>query len=562
MAAVAVFLATSAALTVCLAVAVFNVVLRRENASVVQYQIHTLLLTGRQAAVTMLGHVGGCTPAEVSSAQLRLVADSIASIFPESRVSLQISAAPMRPAWLHEREFSGPVVDHGSLEVREFVTAERDGCVVTSIVSLPIGSAMAQRLSLGRGLELSAVPARPFRVHPLHRRIISTLEANFVPNSSRPVSVVLSARNWQTGVPEDWVAFELRPHVSWMLEDISHLGEQRADWVWLILLFSTGVVMFYLTGAWVSGRFLRGVTNTVNSLSVAARHIGMGDFSLRIPAPPSDQLGDLARDFNSMAVSLERLHKEEQIKQRLDSEIEMGWSIQMHLYPPAAFTFRDVTVAGRTSPARVVGGDLYDFFNIDSDCMGILCADISGKGVPAALMMANVQAIANACRIRVSGSGTSRPAEFVCMLNREMVGRFGDNRYATAFWAEYDSRSRRLRYVNAGNLPPVLIRSNGQISRLESDGFPVGMFADVQYTTREVLVDRGDRLLIFSDGLTDAQNSDEEAFGDDRVIEFCRSIAASATPVELVDELMGTVGKWSRGVEQFDDITVVFMAVA
>ena len=119
-----------------------------------------------------------------------------------------------------------------------------------------------------------------------------------------------------------------------------------------------------------------------------------------MPAPASDQLGELARDFNRMAVSLERLHEEEQVKQRLDSEIEMGRSIQMHLYPRAPFTFRNTTVAGKASPARIVGGDLYDFFKVDEDCIGILGADISGKGVPAALMMANVQAIANACRIR------------------------------------------------------------------------------------------------------------------------------------------------------------------
>ena len=403
---------------------------------------------------------------------------------------------------------------------------------------------------------------RPFRVHPLHRRILSTLETNFVPNSSRPVSVVLSARNWQTGVSEDWVAFELRPHAGWMLEDMSHLGEQRADWVWFIVCFSAGILVLYSAGAWVSGRFLRSVTTSVDRLSAAARHIANGDFSVRIPAPASDQFGELARDFNSMAVSLERLYKEEQIKQRLDSEIEMGWSIQTHLYPPAPFTFRDTTVAGKTLPARVVGGDLYDFFNIDGDCIGILCADISGKGVPAALMMANVQAIANACRIQVSSSGASRPAEFVGMLNREMTGRFGDGRYATLFWAEYNPSSRSLRYVNAGSQPAILVRSNGQISRLASDGFPVGMFADSHYETREICVERGDRLLVFSDGLTDAQNSAEEAFGEDRVIAFCRSMSANATPVQLIDELMGAAVCWSSGAEQFDDITIVFMTVA
>jgi serine phosphatase RsbU (regulator of sigma subunit) len=122
--------------------------------------------------------------------------------------------------------------------------------------------------------------------------------------------------------------------------------------------------------------------------------------------------------------------------------------------PHSVPQFPGVTVAGRTQPARLIGGDLYDFFDLGAGRAGFLCADVSGKGIPAALMMANLQAIARGHSGRRQDSPSLRPDEFVEILNQELNGCFGDNRYATHFWCEYDIATRKLQYINAGNPSP------------------------------------------------------------------------------------------------------------
>jgi sigma-B regulation protein RsbU (phosphoserine phosphatase) len=210
----------------------------------------------------------------------------------------------------------------------------------------------------------------------------------------------------------------------------------------------------------------------------------------------------------------------------------------------------------------MIGGDLYDFFDLGRERIGILCADVSGKGIPAALMMANLQAVARAHSGDTSDSPALAPAQFVEILNQQLTGRFGDNRYATLFWAEYNAQTGMLTYVNAGQPSPILIRSTGMVERLDSDGFPVGMFANTRYTARELQMLPGDRLVIFSDGLTDAQNAEEEEFGDERLMACCQTIAPGIDAKGLAEILMQAVSEWSIGAEQFDDTTVVVVDVA
>jgi sigma-B regulation protein RsbU (phosphoserine phosphatase) len=147
------------------------------------------------------------------------------------------------------------------------------------------------------------------------------------------------------------------------------------------------------------------------------------------------------------------------------------------------------------------------------------------------------------------------PAEFVQILNQQLAGKFGDNRYATLFWGEYNTHSAVLTYVNAAHPAPILIHPGGQIERLDADGFPVGMFADTRYSAKSAKLLPGSRLVIFSDGLTDAQNAAGEEFGEDRLIECCRTAADASRVIQAVAE-------WSAGIEQFDDTTVIVLDIA
>jgi serine phosphatase RsbU (regulator of sigma subunit) len=275
----------------------------------------------------------------------------------------------------------------------------------------------------------------------------------------------------------------------------------------------------------------------------------------------NDQLGELIHNFNEMGFSLQRLKKEEVLKLQFESELRVAQRVQEYLFPRLAPVVPGATVAGRTVPARPVGGDLYDFFDLDHGQLGLLCADVSGKGVPAALMMANLQAVARAHVGTRSDSSAAHAAQFVEKLNQELVGRFGNNRYATLFWAEYDAQTRLLRYVNAGHPPPILIHSTDEIERLEPDGLPTGMFRNARYATGQLQMNAGSRLILFTDGVTDAQSSSGDEFGDTRAIDCCPSIPGELDAEGVVERLMQAVAEWSVDAEQFDDTTVVVVAV-
>jgi sigma-B regulation protein RsbU (phosphoserine phosphatase) len=275
-----------------------------------------------------------------------------------------------------------------------------------------------------------------------------------------------------------------------------------------------------------------------------------------------DQLADLSLNFNEMAIALERLKKEEAAALRVENELEVARTVQEYLYPRVVPLLRGATVAGRTLAARTIGGDLYDFVDLGRERIGILCADVSGKGIPAALMMANLQAVARA-HLGARCDGMSATAgRFVETLNQEITGRFGDNRYATLFWAAYNGDGSVLTYVNAGNPSPILIDPAGVLERLNSDGFPIGMFANATYTAKDFRMQPGSRLVIFSDGLTDAQNADGEEFGEERLIDFCKAIGPGMDAQGVADSLMQAAAEWSTGAEQFDDTTVVVVDVA
>ena len=469
--AIIAFTGTSTVLMACLAVAMMNVVVRRESANIVKKQIEILVQEW------------------------------------ESRL----------------------VVDRGQLQIRR-------GTFIT-----PLGPELAARLSAVSGMEVTPVSPRPFRVHSANQRLLRTIEGNFIPGITHPTGVVLTVYNLQTGALEDWIAYTVRASYASTFHDLAQLGTQRANWVWLLVALTFTVLLLDAAGVWICFFFGSEIAAAIDDLSHAARQIARGNFAWRTPER-GGQLGDLVQAFNQMSVALERLRQEE-------AELQVARSVQNYLFPRGTPVLPGVTVSGQTVAARMIGGDLYDYFSLAENAIGILCADVSGKGIPAALMMANLQALA---RAHLSGAP---PAEFVRLLNKQLAERFGDNRYATLFWGEYNTHTAVLTYVNAGHPAPILIHPAGEIERLDADGFPVGMFADAGYSAKTANLLPGSRLVIFTDGLTDAQNAAAEEFGEDRLMERCRSATDANGVIQAVAE-------WSAGTEQFDDTTVIVVDIA
>jgi sigma-B regulation protein RsbU (phosphoserine phosphatase) len=236
-------------------------------------------------------------------------------------------------------------------------------------------------------------------------------------------------------------------------------------------------------------------------------------------------------------------------EQRARSEIEIARNVQQKLFPQKTKLLETADYVGRCVPAHEVGGDYYDFLDLGRGSMGFLLADVSGKGVAAALLMANLQ---GCFRSQVDRDS---PAALLHEVNRLFFDSTPPEQYATVFFGQYDDLARRLRYVNCGHLPPVLARAAGAIERLEGDATVLGIFRD--WTCTEAVVDLapGDTLVMFSDGVTEAGIEAGQEFGEERLIAMIQAGRRSA--LEPAVEAIVEAARGYSSAGQTDDITVV-----
>jgi serine phosphatase RsbU (regulator of sigma subunit) len=557
------FSVLSTILVACFAVLGLNVVVRRESAHVIEERISGMVESGNRLTASLLDRIPGC---QMPASNSPLFAEYPGAVWPEAQslvtVLPQGVTREARPAWLPTGSFAGIVVDRDRLEIRSLRTVERAGCSVTMLLRIPLGESVLESLSRAAALKIlssKAVRLRPYRAQ---QGMIGEVEANFIPGSRRPVAVVVIARDWLTGRFESWVVCQVRPSYVRTAEDLSRMGLRTASWVFPFGGITVALVLVYGCGLLLSIRLSRRIVAVIDRLSHAAQQVGKGDFSVRIAVPEQDQLGLLASSFNDMTRDLENLREQEKQSAVLERDIVLGHEVQQYLYPRVAPILSAANVSGITRPARIVSGDLYDFLSFSDHEVGLLCADVSGKGVSAALMMAHLQALAHGRllpgeEIKVR----SLPDTFVTALNRDLRGRFGNNRYATLFYGEFDSHSKVLRYINAGHCPPILISEAGQATKLPEGDVPVGLFPEIRYHELRVTLAEGCALVVYTDGVTDALNSQGEEFGDGRLIAFCSSLPKGAKAEAICTLLSSEVNQWSAGVEQFDDTTVLVLSV-
>jgi serine phosphatase RsbU (regulator of sigma subunit) len=557
------FSITSIFLVGCFSVAVLNVVIRRESAYFIEERINGIVDNHKRLASFLLDQVQGCAAPAANSP---LFADYSSAVWPGAQTSITVlpkrATSRAKPKWLETDSFAGVVVDRGSLEIRSFSTAEREGCSVTILERIPIGESFAKQLASALGLQVSGSKQRLLHRYGAHEEILHEIEANFLPGSSRPVSVVVTARNWQTGLFEDWEVCEVRPSYSRTVEDLSHMGTRTATWVSLLGAIALALVILYGLGLLLSVRLSQRIVGVIDGLSDAALQVGKGDFSVRVAVPQQDQLGMLASSFNDMTRDLETLRQQEKQNAVLERDMALAREVQQYLYPRVPPVLSGADVWGVTTPARMVSGDLYDFLSFSNSEVGLLCADVSGKGVSAALMMAHLQALAHGRLLPLDGNNT-RPAPdaFVTALNRDLRGRFGNNRYATMFYGEFDSHSKVLRYINAGHCPPILISEAGEATKLTGGDLPVGLFPEITYQELRVTLSKGCAIVVYTDGVTDALNSQGEDFGEGRLMSCCASLPKGANAEAICMLLSRRVVEWAAGVEQFDDTTILVLSV-
>ncbi len=239
--------------------------------------------------------------------------------------------------------------------------------------------------------------------------------------------------------------------------------------------------------------------------------------------------------------------------EKMEKELALAAQIQKDLLPKENPEFEKMDITGSNVPCYQVGGDYFDFIELDSKRLGIVIADVSGKGVGASLLMASLRA----CLHSEVDSGCSLE-KMALRLNDFVHKSSSTNCFITFFYCEYDNEKNELRYINAGHNPPLLIEKKGTVDHFEISGLCLGMFPSSEYEEKKITLSPGDTLLFYTDGITESRNKKGEEFTEERLINIAKQ--NSKLPVQdLMKKIFEEVNEFTSGVNQMDDMTMIVL---
>jgi sigma-B regulation protein RsbU (phosphoserine phosphatase) len=332
------------------------------------------------------------------------------------------------------------------------------------------------------------------------------------------------------------------------------LGELSGAKVFELKLIAVVFLLIELVALVIVVVLTRAMTRTISNLSQATQAVQAGNLNSRVPVERRDQLGMLGESFNSMTGSISRLISEQKQLQRLENEISIAREVQDQLFPSNLPHMEGLEIEAICKAARSVSGDYYDFIQLGPTQVAIVIADISGKGISAALLMASLQAALRS-QLLTPGSENLSTAELVARLNKHLVRNTGDDRFATFLIAIYDSSARKLRYTNAGHLPGFCLSDSKSI-HLDAGGIVLGIVDDYEYKEGFIDVPPNSVVIGYSDGLVEPENAYGEEFGVSR-LEAAAQRVRQAPPRKIAESLMTAAEEWSGSPEQADDMTVI-----
>jgi serine phosphatase RsbU (regulator of sigma subunit) len=296
------------------------------------------------------------------------------------------------------------------------------------------------------------------------------------------------------------------------------------------------------------------LTRNLSRLNDGVRRLAAGDYGARVNVRSHDEVGRLARAFNQMAADVEHHQRAAVEQERIARELELGRQIQHDMLPHAPLRVGATEIKGTYVPAREVGGDFFNYFELDARRVALLMGDVSGKGVGAALLMANLQA---ALRTRLELGQDL--AALAAAIDADVEANTPGAVYATLFVGILDRETRTFRYVNAGHHPQFVLRAGGLLP-MSSTGLPVGLLAGRGYTEGCVQLEAGDLLFFYTDGCVEAHNPASDLFGADRL-----EAVLTGTPPTGTDDLLGRVDRaiaaFRAGREPYDDATMMAVRV-
>jgi sigma-B regulation protein RsbU (phosphoserine phosphatase) len=489
------------------------------------------------------------------------------------------------PHWLGDKEFHGLVVDdmqpqgkNGRLYLKSFVSSEfQQDPAFTLEASVPVDRYLLDRLKAALGLDLLLAGSveRPGIDAILQNTDViqkNILESTFNTEGSRlasgpPWPIFLFPISWASGeekanASSDALLVELS--TTKLMRNLFRSESTVGQRIWSVL---KAIFIFFLIVEIVSvvlGILLtKSITGAVHNLDRGTEFVKRGDFSHRIIVKSQDQLGALATSFNQMTEYVQHLVKERVQKERLERELEIAKEVQERLFPAKPPRMECLDVAGICLPARTVSGDYYDFLPLGAHELGLALGDICGKGISAALLMANLQATlrSNVMNLwRDSRLNADRSvAEIVERLNSQIYAFTAANKFATFFYALYDDQRKTFTYCNAGHNPPLYFNDH-RIDRLNAGGTVVGVFADAKYEQATIHGKPGDLFVAYTDGIVECVNEYGEEYGEARLsllIQENRHLHAEA----IKDTVVQNVLSWTNAEERDDDMTLIIAKI-
>jgi serine phosphatase RsbU (regulator of sigma subunit) len=360
-------------------------------------------------------------------------------------------------------------------------------------------------------------------------------------------------------------------------------GENELNRVIIGVLAGIAVVflLFQLFAFYFGMRIVGGVTGAVGQLHKATERLARGDLDATISLPNEDEFGDLADSFNEMTTAIRVAQEQIVQKQLLEAQLDTARGIQQRLLPAQMPRIEGYQVAGSSDPSLQVGGDYFDFVEMPDGRLGIAVADVTGKGVPAALLMANVQAGLHGQTIHPGSA-----AEIIGRMNDLMYESTDAHMFVTFALILLDPATGSIESVSAGHEPTLLVRPDGSYEKLEAGGLMLGMLPGFAYTEIESRMEPGDVLVLYTDGVTEAMGpaptpvpaieasatslaeepevddaeDDDEAilpfFEEDRLIENCVTRRHESAE-EIRRALLAAIRNFAQEIPQSDDITIV-----
>ncbi|MCF6269608.1 MAG: SpoIIE family protein phosphatase [Melioribacteraceae bacterium] len=302
------------------------------------------------------------------------------------------------------------------------------------------------------------------------------------------------------------------------------------------------------------------MTKPLHTLSEITTEIAKGNFNAVLPTTSSnDEVGKLTNSMGFMLTRLNRYIKDLKSttaeKERYESELRIAHNIQMGMIPKTFPPFPEISeidVFAKLKPAREVGGDLYDFFFLDEDNLCLTIGDVSGKGVPASLLMAVTRTL-----LHSHAKAGLNSSEIMNLINKSLNDNKESRLFVTYFLLIFNIRTGLLDFTNAGHNPPLLVKQNNEIIFIDSpQSYPLGISTLSPYKSNELLMNKGDKLFLYTDGITEAQNSIDETYGEERLkteLANCTNYTAK----ELCNYIFNSTESFISDAEQYDDMTVV-----